>query len=270
MKVEGKIGFIGGGQMGEALIRGLLQAKIITADRILVMDPDVSRRTTLAEQYSVAVHDHGAPIWSACRIVILAVKPQVMKMALQENRTLIGKKHLLISIAAGIPLAFLEQHTPAGSRIIRVMPNTPALVLEAASALSAGSCATPDDMEAAIAIFEAIGRTVVVDESQLDAVTGLSGSGPAYVFTFIEAMIDAGLRVGLSRSVSETLVLQTVLGATKLAMAGKQHPAQLRAMVTSPGGTTIAGLHTLESAGFTGIIMSAVEAATKRSAELGK
>jgi pyrroline-5-carboxylate reductase len=270
MKVEGKIGFIGGGQMGEALIKGILLAKLITADRILVMDPAASRRTLLADRYAVGVHEHGAPIWSACGIVILAVKPQVMKTVLQENRALIGKNHLLISIAAGVPLSFFEQHTPADSRIIRVMPNTAALVLEAASALSAGTCATPDDMAVATAIFEAIGRTVIVDESQLDAVTGLSGSGPAYVFTFIEALIDAGLRVGLSRPVAETLVLQTVLGATKLAMAGNEHPAQLRAMVTSPGGTTIAGLHTLESAGFTGIIMSAVEAATKRSAELGR
>jgi pyrroline-5-carboxylate reductase len=142
-------------------------------------------------------------------------------------------------------------------------------VLEAASALSAGRCATPDDIATATAIFDAIGQTVLVDESLLDAVTGLSGSGPAYVFTFIEALIDAGLRVGLSRPVAETLVKQTVLGATKLAMTTSDHPAQLRAMVTSPGGTTIAGLHELESAGFTGIIMSAVEAATKRSAELG-
>ena len=269
MKIEGKIGFIGGGQMGEALIRGILQAKLVTADQILVMDPSDSRRAVLSEQYSVIVHESSASIWSDCRIVILAIKPQIMEKVLLDNRELIHTTHLLISIAAGITLSFLEQHAPADSRIVRVMPNTPALVLEAASALSAGSCATPDDTATATAIFDAIGRTVLVDENHLDAVTGLSGSGPAYVFTFIEALIDAGLRVGLSRPVAETLVMQTVLGATKLAMASNDHPAQLRAMVTSPGGTTIAGLHELESAGFTGIIMSAVEAATKRSTELG-
>lgn len=269
MKIEGKIGFIGGGQMGEALIRGILQAKLVTADCILVMDPADSRRAALSELYSVGVHDHTAPIWSDCRIVILAVKPQIMEKVLQDNREMIHETHLLISIAAGIRLSFLEKNSPVNSRIIRVMPNTPALVLEAASAISAGSCATPDDIKTATAIFDAIGRTVFVDENLLDAVTGLSGSGPAYVFTFIEALIDAGLRVGLSRPVAETLVLQTILGATKLAMASNDHPAQLRAMVTSPGGTTIAGLHELESSGFTGIIMSAVEAATKRSAELG-
>jgi pyrroline-5-carboxylate reductase len=269
MKIEEKIGFIGGGQMGEALIRGILQAKLVTADQILAMDPADSRRAALSEQYSVGVHEKTAPIWSECGIVILAVKPQIMKKVLQDNREMINETHLLISIAAGITISFLEQHAPADSRIVRVMPNTPALVLEAASALSPGSCATPDDIATATSIFDAIGRTVLVDESHLDAVTGLSGSGPAYVFTFIEALIDAGLRVGLSRPVAETLVKQTVLGATKLAMATSDHPAQLRAMVTSPGGTTIAGLHELESAGFTGIIMSAVEAATKRSAELG-
>jgi len=269
MKIEGKIGFIGGGQMGEAMIRGILQAKLVTADQILVMDPADSRRADLSAQYSVGVHDQAAPIWSECVIIILAVKPQIMEKVLEDNREMIAETQLLISIAAGITLSFLEQHTPANSRIIRVMPNTPALVLEAASALSAGSCATPDDIATATAIFDAIGRTVLVDECHLDAVTGLSGSGPAYVFTFIEALIDAGLRVGLSRPVAEILVKQTVLGATKLAMASSDHPAQLRAMVTSPGGTTIAGLHELESAGFTGIIMSAVEAATKRSAELG-
>ncbi len=269
MKIEKKIGFIGGGQMGEALIRGILQAQLVTADRILVMDPADSRRAALAEQYSVEVHESTAPIWSECGIVILAVKPQIMEKVLQDNRAMIAESHLLISIAAGIPLSFLEEHAPANSRIVRVMPNTPALVLEAASALSAGSCATPDDMATTTAIFDAIGQTVLVDECHLDAVTGLSGSGPAYVFTFIEALIDAGLRVGLSRPVAETLVKQTVLGATKLAMSSSDHPAQLRAMVTSPGGTTIAGMHELESSGFTGIIMSAVEAATKRSAELG-
>ena len=150
------------------------------------------------------------------------------------------------------------------------MPNTPAFVLEAASALSAGPRATQNDMDAAVAIFNSIGKSIVLDEKYFDAVTGLSGSGPAYVFSFIEALIDAGLKVGLNRADAELLVMQTVLGSVKLAMASNEHPAQLRAMVTSPGGTTIAGLHELEAAGFSGIIMDAVEAATERSKELGK
>jgi pyrroline-5-carboxylate reductase len=270
MSIEGKIGFIGGGQMGEALIRGLLQAQAVTADRLLVMEPDVVRRHLLEEEYGVMASDDPGFVWSACQTVILAVKPQIMADVLRSNRELITADHLLISIAAGITLAFLEEHTPSSCRIIRVMPNSPALVLEAASAISGGPCATAADMNTAAAIFNAIGKTVMLEERYLDAVTGLSGSGPAYVFTFLEALIDAGLRVGLSRPVAETLVLQTVLGSTKMAMASNEHPAKLRAMVTSPGGTTIAGLHALESAGFNGIIMDAVEAATKRSMELGK
>ena len=150
------------------------------------------------------------------------------------------------------------------------MPNTPALVLEAASALCSGPRATLEDMDTAVMLFNSIGKSVVLDEKYFDAVTGLSGSGPAYVFTFIEALIDAGLKVGLNRPDAELLVLQTILGSVKLAMQSKVHPAQLRAMVTSPGGTTISGLHELEAAGFSGIIMDAVEAATERSKELGK
>ena len=270
MNISKNIGFIGGGRMGEAIIKGILQANLVNADQILVMEPDRERRTLLSEQYGIAVYDQLEAVWSDCGIVLLAVKPQIMGQVLAENKKMISKDHLLISIAAGITLAFLEQHTPKRSRIIRVMPNTPALVLEAASALSGGINATGNDMEQATSIFEAIGKVVVVEEPLLDAVTGLSGSGPAYVFTFLEALIDAGLRVGLSRPVAETLVYQTVLGSTKLAMTSGEHPAQLRAMVTSPGGTTIAGLHELESAGFNGIIMDAVEAATRRSLELGK
>jgi pyrroline-5-carboxylate reductase len=270
MRIAKKIGFLGGGRMGEALIKGILQANLVSADQILVMEPDGARRSWLSEQYGVAVYAEPESVWSNCGIVLLAVKPQIMGRVLTENKKMIRKGHLLISIAAGITIAFLEQHTPKGSRIIRVMPNTPALVLEAASALSGGHNATQKDMEQATAIFEAIGKAVVVEEHLLDAVTGLSGSGPAYVFTFLEALIDAGLRVGLPRPIAETLVYQTVLGATRLAMTSGEHPAQLRAMVTSPGGTTIAGLHELESAGFNGILMDAVEAATKRSVELGQ
>ena len=270
MNISKNIGFIGGGRMGEALIKGILQANLVNADQILVMEPDNERRSLLSEQYGIAVYDQAESVWSNCGIVLLAVKPQIMGQVLAENKKMMRKDHLLISIAAGITISFLEQHTPKGSRIIRAMPNTPALVLEAASALSCGINASSNDMAHATSIFEAIGKVVVVEEHLLDAVTGLSGSGPAYVFTFLEALIDAGLRVGLSRSVAETLVYQTVLGATKLAMNSGEHPAQLRAMVTSPGGTTIAGLHELESAGFNGIVMDAVEAATRRSLELGK
>ncbi len=273
MALLDKLGFLGGGRMGEALIQGILKSGIMAAADILVTDPDAERRVYLDETYGVNTYDSSESehIWSGCTTVILAVKPQIMKDVLLEAKDRINDSHLLISIAAGIQSSFIAAHL-AGSncRIIRVMPNTPAFVLEAASALSPGPRATQEDMDTAVVIFNSIGKSIILDEKYFDAVTGLSGSGPAYVFTFIEALIDAGLKVGLNRTDAELLVTQTILGSVKLAMSSKEHPAQLRAMVTSPGGTTIAGLHELEAAGFNGIIMDAVEAATERSKELGK
>jgi pyrroline-5-carboxylate reductase len=273
MALLGKLGFIGGGRMGEALIQGILKSGIIAAEDIGVIDPVAKRREYLADTYGVITYDSNADerIWSDCATVILAVKPQVMKDVLLDAKDRINDSHLLISIAAGIESSFIETKLAGTNcRIIRVMPNTPAFILEAASALSQGPRATQEDMVTAVTIFNSIGKSIILDEKYFDAVTGLSGSGPAYVFTFIEALIDAGLKVGLNRSDAELLVMQTVLGSVKLAMHSKEHPAQLRAMVTSPGGTTIAGLHELEAAGFNGIIMDAVEAATERSKELGK
>ena len=273
MTPQGKLGFIGGGRMGEALIQGILKSGITAPENILVTDPVAERRIFLQEKYAVKAFDstEDATVWSECKTVILAVKPQIMKDVLLGAKDRINDSHLLISIAAGIQSSFIDRNL-AGSncRIIRVMPNTPAFVLEAASALSQGPRATQEDLDTAVTIFNSIGKTIILDEKYFDAVTGLSGSGPAYVFTFVEALIDAGLKVGLNRPDAELLVMQTVLGSIKLAMNSKEHPAQLRAMVTSPGGTTIAGLHELEAAGFNGIIMDAVEAATERSKELGK
>lgn len=268
MKLNGKIGFIGGGQMGEALIKGMIQSQLVTSDQIMVAEPAAPRQEYLTATYNIRVDDTPTPLWTECDIIILAVKPQIMGKVLTDSTTVISNTPLIISIAAGIPLSFLDEKTGRQCRIIRVMPNTPALVLEAASAISPGPRATEEDLVTAVTIFNAIGTTVVLDESYLDAVTGLSGSGPAYVFSFIEALIDAGLKVGLPRQTAETLVLQTILGSVKLAITSKDHPAQLRASVTSPGGTTIAGLHELETAGFRGIIMNAVEAAATRSKEL--
>ncbi|MDH5298301.1 MAG: pyrroline-5-carboxylate reductase [Desulfobulbaceae bacterium] len=270
MGLSVKIGFVGGGLMAEALIKGILQAGLVGADQIMAADPAESRRELLRQRHGIEVHASGAAMLAGCDIVILAVKPQVMGVVLDDIGSAFTASHLVVSIAAGIPLSFLEGRLKgSGCRVIRVMPNTPAIVQEAASALSAGSGVSADDMATAREIFNAIGKSVVVDEGALDAVTGLSGSGPAYVFSFIEALIDGGLKVGLSRPVAETLVLQTVLGSVKLAMESGEHPAQLRAMVTSPGGTTIAGLHVMERAGFRGTVMDAVEAATDRSRQLG-
>lgn len=265
------IGFIGGGRMAEALIQGIIKAGLFAAEKIVAADPDANRRQALTAQYGVQTFAQATDFIGTCGTVILAVKPQVMGPVLDSVKGAVNAGHLLISIAAGIPLAFMEARlSGCGCRLVRVMPNTPALVQEGASALSPGSLATEEDMAKARAIFDAVGRAVVLPETYLDAVTGLSGSGPAYVFSFIEALIDGGVKVGLNRADAQLLVLQTVLGSVKLAMESNEHPAQLRAMVTSPGGTTIAGLHELARAGFSGIIMDAVEAATRRSKELGQ
>lgn len=266
------LGFIGGGQMAEALIKGVLAANLYRAEQILVAEPHGPRREVLRKNYGVTVEAEAGSLWDNCEVVVLAVKPRVVGVVLEQGRERIGRRHLLISIAAGISLAFMEERlAPAEVRIVRVMPNTPALVLAAASALSAGRYAGADDLAAARRIFAAVGEAVILEEKLLDAVTGLSGSGPAYVFTFLEALIDAGVKVGLSREVAEILARRTILGSVQLALAApEKNPAALRAMVTSPGGTTIAGLHVLERGGFRGLIMDAVEAATRRSSELGQ
>lgn len=270
MSLSGKIGFVGGGLMAEALIKGILQAGLVEAGQIMAADPAAARCELLRERYGIAVFSDAQEMLAECDVVLLAVKPQVMGDVLYTLASGFSSRHLVISIAAGVTISFIEGSLAGtGCRVVRVMPNTPAIVQEAASALSGGVRATAADLETAQSIFNAIGQCVVVDESYLDAVTGLSGSGPAYVFSFLEALIDAGVKVGLTRPIAEKLVLQTVLGSVKLAMETGDHPAQLRAMVTSPGGTTIAGLHVLERAGLQGILMDAVEAATERSRQLG-
>lgn len=268
MSLQGKIGFLGGGRMAEALIKGIVKSGLASADQIAVVDPEEARRKLLEETYSVLTSADQV-ILAECSVVILAVKPQVMAAVLENSSVWMNSDHLVISIAAGISLSFIEERLASGCRVVRVMPNTPALVLEGASALSPGSCATADDMLTARSVFSSIGMALVMNEKYLDAVTGLSGSGPAYVFQFIDALIDGAVKVGLAQDVARKLVLQTVLGSVKLAMESNQHPAQLKSMVTSPGGTTIAGLHELEKAGFKAGVMNAIEAATKRSEELG-
>lgn len=270
MEITGKIGFLGGGRMAEALIKGIIQAGLFVPVQIVAVDPVEERRHLLAELYEINVVDNSSAM-ADCEIVVLAVKPQVLPNLLRANQSNFNNKQLVISIAAGVSLSVLESSLAGcDCRVIRVMPNTPALIMEGASALCRGTLADDNDLKIASAIFDAVGKSVVLGEAEMDAVTGLSGSGPAYVFSFIEAMIDGGIKVGLGRDVAEALALQTVLGSVKLAMDSGKHPAELRAMVTSPGGTTIAGLHEMEKAGFQGVIMDAIEAATRRSRELGE
>jgi len=269
--INERIGFVGGGKMAEALIQGILQAELVGGEQIYVADPDENRRQLLKEKYKVHAAADNAVIKDSCHVVVLAVKPQIMSVVLKDLAKSLSGGQLIISIAAGITLSFIEGYLQGtGVRVIRVMPNTPALVLAGASVLSGGTGVNKDDLELTLSIFQAVGKAFVAEEKYLDAVTGLSGSGPAYVYSFIEGLIDGGVKMGLARPLAEELAVQTVLGATRLMEEEKQHPAVLKAMVTSPGGTTISGLHVMERSGFRGIVMDAIEAATQRSVALGK
>ena len=268
MKDRERIGLIGGGQMGEALIRGMIKSDLVPSGHIVVAEPDAGRRDFLAATYGIKVTDEAQTLCDFSSVLILAIKPQIMRPVLAQYKPFVNASHLVISIAAGIPIASIEQGI-GKQRIIRVMPNTPALVLAGASALSPNAQASSEDLDLGLEIFSAIGTCVHLPETLLDAVTGLSGSGPGYVFTFIEAMIDGGVLAGIPRPVARQLVLQTMYGSAKLALETGKSPADLKAMVTSPGGTTIAGIHELETGGLRGTVMAAVDRASMRSKELG-
>jgi pyrroline-5-carboxylate reductase len=255
--------------MAEAIIKGLLSGGVPAAN-IVVAEPVAKRREELSAGYDVGTTEDNREAAAFGEIVILAVKPQVCLEALRSLAGDLLEKKVFISIMAGIKTRTIESALPTNARVIRVMPNTPALVLEAASAVAPGSCATPDDVSLALCIFNLLGTACSVDEKLLDAVTGLSGSGPAYVYTFIEALSDAGVKNGLSREIATRLAAQTVFGSAKMVLETGLHPALLREKVTSPGGTTIAGLHVLEQQAFRGAVMTAVDSATSRSIELGK
>lgn len=269
IEIRETLGFVGGGQMAEALIKGLLSKKFLKPVQIKVSDPSEDRRNHLRETFGINTTPENKEAIKGSKIIILAVKPQVMPVVIEDIAPFVSSNHLVISIAAGITAHYIEKRLPEGVRVVRVMPNTPALVQAGAAALCKGSSASQVDMDIVRQILEAVGKAVVVPEALMDAVTGLSGSGPAYVFTFIEGLIDAGVREGLSRTVAQELVVQTVRGAALMCQNTGKHPAELTAMVTSPGGTTVAGLHVLERASLRGILMDAVRAATERSRELG-
>ena len=261
-----KLGLIGAGNMGGAIIRGLL-AGALTPENLSYYDPDPRRQAAMDKLGLRAAPDH-ARVMQA-QVVVLAVKPQIMAAVLESIQEYAGPGHLIISIAAGVTLKTLEAALPQ-SRVIRAMPNTPTLVGAGMAALALGGRATQDDGDLALEIFEAVGRAVVVEERLMDAVTGLSGSGPAYVAIFIEALTDGGVKMGLPRHLALLLASQTVSGAARLCLEEEIHPGVLKDLVTSPGGTTITGLHILEDGRFRGLVMSAVEAAALRARELGK
>ena len=268
--LEGKkIGVVGGGKMGGALIEGMISRGMVRAAALTVADTDEKRLGELAKAYGVHVTADNREAVQRADLVILSVKPQNMAEVLSGLAGAASAAALFISIAAGIATAFIEERLGEGVRVVRVMPNLPTLIGEGAAALAPGAFATKEDLGLSRQIFTAVGITVEIKESLMDAVTGLSGSGPGYAFLIIEALVDAGVRMGLARDVALKLSAQSLLGAAKLCLRGEKDPAELREMVTSPGGTTLAGLKVLEEGKLRATLIAAVEAATRRSAELG-
>jgi len=269
-RTRGRLGFIGAGNMGQALIRGLIESGRYLKEDLSAADRDPSVLEAVSGAFGVTAHPSGADLADACRIVVLSVKPQDMRRALLGIRDHLRDDHLLISIAAGIPLRVIRETVRKDIPMIRVMPNTPALIREGISALAGDARVTDDHMAAAGTIFGAVGETVVVTEEMMDAVTAVSGSGPGYVFRIMECMADAGVAAGLSPETALALVVQTFVGAARLAKTSDQSLSRLREMVTSPGGTTAAGLAVLDGAGLAETIRRAVAAAADRSRALGK
>ncbi len=270
MKIEGKtIAFLGAGNMGGALIQGIIGKELVPALSIWAADVSQERLTYLKDNYGINVTPDNKKTVDKADIIVLAVKPQQLGALLEEIRPQVNESQLIISIAAGITLAYLRTHLGDKVRIIRVMPNMPALVGAGMAALCGEKQGRFEDLKLGIDIFSCVGEAVVVDEGLMDAVTGLSGSGPAYVMVVIEALADAGVKLGLPRDTALKLAIQTVLGAAKLLKEKGLHPAQLRDMVASPGGTTIAGLFALDQGGLRAALIEAVEAAARRSKELG-
>jgi len=270
MALGKKIAFLGTGNMAEALVKGLLRSGVASKEEIVCAEPRAARRDEIAARYGVKVTADNRAATEEATIVLLSVKPQTMDALLDEIAPAIDHHKLVVSIAAGIPISGIARKLGAGVRIVRTMPNTPALVGAGATALARGAHATDEDLEEAKRLFEAVGIAHVVEEHHLDAVTGLSGSGPAYVFIAIEALADGGVKMGLARPVAMALAAQTVLGSAKLLIETGEHPGRLKDQVTSPGGTAIAGIHALEVEGLRAALIAAVEAATKRSHELGE
>jgi len=268
-----KFGLIGGGVMGEALLSRLITLGIYQPSEVLVSEPHLSRQSVLEDLYGVNVTaDNRLVFTQATEVVFLAVKPQVFSAVAQELADVLATedlKPLVISILAGVSLSQLEAAFPQ-LPVIRAMPNTPATVGAGMTAICSGAYTKANHQEKALQIFAAVGEVVEVSETLMDAVTGLSGSGPAYVAVLVEALADGGVSVGLPRAIANFLALQTVLGTAKLLQETKIHPAELKDRVTSPGGTTIAGVVQLERSGFRSAIIEAVKAATARSQELGK
>ena len=265
-----RFAFIGGGNMAEALLKGLLSGLHVDPLHITATDVIPERLRYLHTTYGISTSTDNPQAVRDHEVIVLAVKPQTMPVVLEAIAPAVTREKLVISIAAGITLLTLQNALGPDRRVIRVMPNTPALVLSGAAGISPGRAATPQDVVLVKCIFEAVGRAMVVSDDMMDAVTGLSGSGPAFVFALIEGLVDGGVLVGLTRQVATVLAAQTVLGAAKMVLETGKHPGELKDMVTSPAGTTIAGMQALENGALRGLMMEAVRRATERSMALGR
>lgn len=271
MSLKGKtLGFVGAGAMGEALMKGIVETGLVAPDAVSAFDVRADRMAELSQRYGIRWAKNNAEVVTGADVVILAVKPQIMVAVLTEIRPALSRRNLTISIAAGVSTARLRETLGAEARLIRVMPNTPALVLEGVTAIAKGQGLEAGDLETAEELFCAVGKVVVLDEELMDAVTGLSGSGPGYVAIVIESLADGGVKMGLDRATAMILATQTVLGAARLLSQTGMHPGALKDMVSSPGGTTIAGIAGLEEGGIRTTFIKAVERATLRSRELGR
>jgi len=265
-----RIGFLGAGKMATALARGFVRAGLVTSEHVLASDPNEAACQEFTKEVGAKTTAFNPDIVRFSEVVILGVKPDQVGPVLTEIRSGFTEKHLLISLAAGVTLTKLESILGAGSRIIRVMPNTPAIIGESASGFALGRSALAEDGQLALKLLSAVGVACQLKESMLDAVTGLSGSGPAYVYLFIEALSDGGVAAGLPRDVATRLAAQTVMGAARMVLETGLHPGALKDMVTSPGGTTIEGVHQLEDGKFRGTVINAVRSASDRSRQLGQ
>jgi pyrroline-5-carboxylate reductase len=265
-----KIGVIGAGKIGSAIARGVIRAGLAAKENIIASDVSAALRQAATQELGIKTTVDNGALCDFADIIILAVKPQIVDPVAREIAKKLGTAKLLVSVAAGVPLSRIEAGLAPGARVVRVMPNIPCVVGAGAAGFAGGAHATAADLEKVGAILNSFGVGVAVEEKYLDAVTGLSGSGPAYVFLFMEALADGGVQMGLARDVALKLAMQTVYGAAKMALEGNKHLGELKDEVTSPGGTTIAGLYAMEQKGFHGTVMDAVVKATKRSQELGK
>lgn len=262
------IAFIGAGNMAEAFLAGLLHGGHLPPAQLRCSDIIPARRDLISRTYRVVTSDKNREVTEWADVIVLAVEPQVLDEVLEEIAPVTGASKLVVSVAAGYPIARIARYLSGTRRLVRAMPNMPSIIRQGVTALAHQPGLSEQDLAIARSLCEAIGTVVVVTERLMDVVTGLSGSGPAYVFVMIEALADGGVKMGLSRETAQLLAAQTVAGAARLVMESQEHPGVLKDRVASPGGTTIAGLHELERGCFRATLMSAVEAASRRSAEL--